>query len=281
MKTKQKNKSALTLGQMFDDTLKSRWSGRARETVEWQQAKNIEKVLGRDRVVESITPRDVDHLIECWRERGNKPATLNSKLATLKTALNHTRRRGMHSLDIHIDKIRHPSNARIRFFSEDQLENISDYLQREHPGFDMFFWFLVETGIRPGEARSLRPCDFREDPELGWVVDIVKTKNGDPRTVPLTKRAELAYSVAGPSVFSGYTPNIIARVWKEVRKHCDLGEDYVLYTARHTCATRLLSKGVSIRVAQSWLGHRDINQTLRYAKLVPSDLAAARDLLDQ
>jgi hypothetical protein len=29
------------------------------------------------------------------------------------------------------------------------------------------------------------------------------------------------------------------------------------------------------------MGHKDINMTLRYAKLVPSDLAAARDILEK
>ncbi len=119
---------------------------------------------------------------------------------------------------------------------------------------------------------------------LGGIVDVIKTKNGDPRCIPLTRAERNAVgcmTYPGSGLFSKFTPSVIARVWKDVRKHCNLGEDYVLYTTRHTCATRLLSKGVNIRVAQSWLGHRDINQTLRYAKLVPADLAAARDLLEE
>ena len=55
----------------------------------------------------------------------------------------------------------------------------------------------------------------------------------------------------------------------------------MLYTTRHTCATSLLSKGVNIKVAQAGMGHKAINPTLRYAKLVPADLAAARDLLEE
>ena len=283
MKTKQ-DKSHLTLGEMFDDTIKSRWAGKARETVEWKQAQKIEALLGRERKVETLTSKDVDYLVETWKADGNKPATINSKLSTLTTALNHTRRRGKHTLDLHVDKMRHPSNARIRFFSAEQVECIKGYLAHTYPEFGYFFTFLLETGMRPGEARAIRLSDIRTDPVLGEIVDVIKTKNGDPRCIPLTRAARNAVgcmTYPGSGLFSKFTPSVIARVWKDVRKHCNLGEDYVLYTTRHTCATRLLSKGVNIRVAQSWLGHRDINQTLRYAKLVPADLAAARDLLEE
>jgi len=285
MKTKQ-DKSHLTLGEMFDDTIKSRWAGKAREAVEWKQAQKIEALLGRERRVETLTAKDVDYLVETWKADDNKPATINSKLSTLTTALNHTRRRGKHTLDLHVDKMRHPSNARIRFFSEEQVECINRYLSAHNPGFRCFFIFLLETGMRPGEARAIRTMDIRTDPVLGEIVDVIKTKNGDPRCIPLTSRAVDAVShriLSWPEgeLFSSFTPSVIARVWRDVRQHCNLGEDYVLYTTRHTCATRLLSKGVNIKVAQAWMGHKDINQTLRYAKLVPADLAAARDLLEE
>ena len=285
MKTKQ-DKSHLTVEEMFNDTIKSRWAGKAREDIEWKQAQKIEQLLGRERMVESLTSKDVDYLVETWKAKGNKPATINSKLSTLTTALNHTRRRGLHSLELHVDKMRHPSNARIRFFSDEQVACIKGYLAHTYPGFGHFFTFLLETGMRPSEARSIRSQDIRNDPELGDIVDVIKTKNGEPRCIPLTTLAYDAVRKSSASWLSGelfctFSPSVIARVWRDVRKHCNLGADYVLYTTRHTCATRLLSKGVNIKVAQAWMGHKDINQTLRYAKLVPADLAAARDLLEE
>ena len=290
MKTKQSKRKekvlSLTLAGMFNDTVMTRWAGKPRENVEWRNALEIESLLGADKPVESLVSSDVDILVSAFKKRGNKPATINSKLSTLTTALNHTRRRGKHTLDLHVDKMRHPSNARIRFFSEEQVECINRYLSAHNPGFRCFFIFLLETGMRPGEARAIRTMDIRTDPVLGEIVDVIKTKNGDPRCIPLTSRAvdAVAHSaVSWPDgeLFSSFTPSVIARVWRDVRQHCDLGEDYVLYTTRHTCATRLLSKGVNIKVAQAWMGHKDINQTLRYAKLVPADLAAARDLLEE
>ena len=297
MKTKQSKakEKSLTLAGMFNETVMTRWAGKPRENVEWRNALEIESLLGADKPVESLVSSDVDILVSAFKKRGNKPATINSKLSTLKTALNHTRRRGKHTLDLHVDKMRHPSNARIRFFSEEQIDCIKQYLS--HPiryshrnahsadaEFGYFFTFLLETGMRPGEARAIRLSDIRTDPVLGEIVDVIKTKNGDPRSIPLTSAARNAVgcmTYPGSGLFSKFTPSVIARVWKDVRKHCNLGEDYVLYTTRHTCATRLLSKGVNIKVAQAWMGHKDITQTLRYAKLVPADLAAARDLLEE
>jgi integrase len=111
------------------------------------------------------------------------------------------------------------------------------------------------------------------------VIDVIKTKNGEPRTIPLTQKALKALETVGE--WSRYTSYRITREWARLRrKDREVMKDFVFYTCRHTCATRLLSKGVNIKVVQSWMGHKDINMTLRYAKLVPSDLAAARDILE-
>jgi integrase len=46
-----------------------------------------------------------------------------------------------------------------------------------------------------------------------------------------------------------------------------------LHDARHTAATALLLSGVPLRAAMEWLGHSNINQTVRYTHVVP-DLAS-------
>jgi integrase len=47
------------------------------------------------------------------------------------------------------------------------------------------------------------------------------------------------------------------------------GVDFHSHRLRHTLATRLLAKGVSIDVVQKVLGHASINTTRRYAETLP------------
>ena len=56
--------------------------------------------------------------------------------------------------------------------------------------------------------------------------------------------------------------------------------DFVPHCLRHTCASRLVQKGVHLQVVQQWLGHRAIQTTLRYAHLAPKNLNSARDVLE-
>ena len=56
-------------------------------------------------------------------------------------------------------------------------------------------------------------------------------------------------------------------------------EDVVLYTMRHTCASRPVQRGADLKRVQEWMGHTDIKTTLRYAKLTPKDLFSIGDLL--
>jgi integrase len=70
--------------------------------------------------------------------------------------------------------------------------------------------------------------------------------------------------------------------WQWVRKEMGLEHDkeFVLHALRHTCASRLLNKGVDIVTIKDWLGHADISTTMIYAHLAPNRLAHAAAILD-
>ena len=264
-----------TLQELFEITFSSRWEGRARMEVERRNISFWLKRLPK-------TPRGlklviIDKIIQAERAKGNKPSTINSKLQTLKTMLDFTRERSMHTLNFRVPRLKQPSNARMGFFSNHDQEAIESLIKDD--GFRRFFTWSIETGLRPSESLGLCARMIRKDPVVGPVVDVMNTKNGESRTIPLTTTA---LNCLEASVnFSTFTAYRITREWASLRRKApEVMKDYVFYTCRHTCATRLLSKGVNIKVVQSWMGHKDINMTLRYAKLVPSDLAAARDILE-
>lgn len=48
---------------------------------------------------------------------------------------------------------------------------------------------------------------------------------------------------------------------------------------RHTCASRLVQRGVDLYVVQKWMAHKNIQTTQRYAKLHPRNLQSAANIL--
>jgi integrase len=268
-----------TLGEALDHTLRTRWVGKPRESCETRSIKSAEQFFGHLKPLQDLTHGDIEKYVAYLKTTlGNSPSTINSKLSTLSVTLNHHRQLGAINNPLVIRKIKHGNNARMKFFSEQMLAEIEKICS---PMFKAFFIWSVETGMRPSESRGIHKGDIREMEGIGWICDLRKTKNGDQRSIPLTSKARVAIDTH-PSDYpwSEFTEEVIRREWQVVRKALGLNSDWVFYLCRHTCATRLISKGVNIKVVQNWMGHKDINMTLRYAKLVPSDLAMARNALE-
>jgi site-specific recombinase XerD len=267
-----------TLAQAFTTTLNTRWVGKAREEVETRSIHSAEKFFGTTTNIDKLNQGDIEDYIKHLKISGNSPATINGKLSTISVTLNHHRELGITKNPLVIKKLKHSSNARMRFFSAAMVEKIEQACTNE---FRPFFQWSLETGMRPSESRSIHKGDVREMEGIGWLVDIRKTKNGDQRSIPLTKKAKYALNMMGDAYPWGkFTEELIRKEWQVVRRALGLNHEWVFYLCRHTCATRLLSKGVNVKVVQNWMGHKDINMTLKYAKLVPSDLALARNILD-
>jgi hypothetical protein len=56
--------------------------------------------------------------------------------------------------------------------------------------------------------------------------------------------------------------------------------DVTLHILRHTCASRLVQRGVPIYTVTKWLGHSSVKVTERYAKLAPGNLSQALSALE-
>ncbi|MFQ2214099.1 site-specific integrase [Aeromonas veronii] len=132
--------------------------------------------------------------------------------------------------------------------------------------------FLIDTGCRFGESMSIQPHSINRKMKS---VLFENTKNSMPRKIPLTARAlesVLKWSDLNYQTF--YKQFILAR------RHAKLGIDVTPHTLRHTCASRLAQSGVPMAIIKTWLGHRSIRMTDRYAHLNDSNLIEARDVLN-
>jgi integrase len=158
-------------------------------------------------------------------------------------------------------------NEKIVWFSEPEEQAIVSYmLTRGWPHDALAVRVLIETGIRWGEFESLEPGQVDEDWLRLW-----RTKTNRPRSAPISKATarSLRALLASGYVFK-YT-TFRERLY-EARDKCGQSPDKTVHALRHTTATRLLQKGVDIRIIQKYLGHKRIETTTRYAAVFDDQL---------
>ncbi|HEX9460395.1 MAG TPA: tyrosine-type recombinase/integrase [Thermoanaerobaculia bacterium] len=155
--------------------------------------------------------------------------------------------------------------------------------------FARFAWlkplFIValETGLRKGDLLKLTwsSIDFAE----GWI-RLVMEKTAFEATIPISAECQRALEtgrarpVVSPFVFVDEQGRRISetrlrRTYAIAKKLAGITRRCRFHDLRHTFASRLVSRGVSLRVVATALGHTTTEQTERYAK--PSE-AAMREI---
>lgn len=164
----------------------------------------------------------------------------------------------------------------------------------DDPLYHAFFRFLYATGCRRGEALALT----RGDIDVGKrVVSITKsvsfrTKDGfkvtSPKNAASNRRIVVSQSVLdeilslpdGKFIFGGEKPVTEATIRRRLSNYAKRAglNEIRLHDLRHSHASLLISKGVSIVAVSKRLGHATTEQTLNtYAHMMPSDV----DRIDQ
>lgn len=139
----------------------------------------------------------------------------------------------------------------------------------------------IDTGFRRGELLDFEVRDFNNG-MMHLHADGTKTE--EARSVPVTKRVQEIIARRGnyTKLFPALTIPILRYQWDLLKDHLGMTEDkqFVVHTLRHTCASRLVQRGVPLSIVQKWMGHKNINTTLRYAHLAPDSLLQAKEALE-
>ena len=274
----------ITLGELCDKTMVRYWEGTANEKAQRSNIKLLLEHYGQDYDVSQLDVAAIDTFIFALEKQGLAKATINRRLSSLSKVLTFGVDRGFltHKPKIEQKKL---SNGRMRFLTEEEEYEIIDILEATgRDDFARFFEWQTDTGMRPIEARNIPQTAVREDPQHGWLVDLSKTKNNYPRTIWLTDRAYKAYVALSDEKFpfARFTESRIAAAWKAVREALnETDKEFVFYLTRHTCASRLVQRNVPLQIVKEWMGHRNFEMTLRYAKLTPTNMLDARNALQQ
>lgn len=277
---------SMSLEKAYERTVESIWQGTGGERSAKLNASGVLAYFGRDTAVEKIHLEWIDEWIQSLWKSGNSGSTINRKLSCLSRILRTAQERGR--LDNLPKMPRQKENQhRIRVISEAEEEELLTHFA--HMGF-VDHWdatmILLYTGFRPGELWRVECQDI--DLEQGTITVWV-TKTARPRTVPIVKKIKPVLQsriekVGGKGkIFPGCSVPWFRRGWERVRALMGLDDDpqFIPYICRHTCASRLARKGVTMMIIKEWLGHSTIQTTARYTHFAPKDLLGAAAVFDE
>ena len=274
-------KSTWTLEDAFRRTSESVWDGSKAEVSSIRNAKEAIKFFGEKRPLDTIDTDAIDDYIDFLKDAKKSDATINRKLASLSKMLTVAVQRGHLKAKPFMPR-KKEGKGRIRWVTyEEEARMLQIISQMGQDDFYDAVVCLIDTGFRVGELRSLsfRDIDFETNMVTVW-----DTKNDDSRSVPMTKRVAsiLSRRMHGELKPFMFSKDWMRTPWDRLKTIMGLAEDsqFVPHCLRHTCASRLVQRGVGLKVVQQWMGHKSIQITLRYAHLAPSNLMDAVKVLE-
>ncbi|MFK2893682.1 site-specific integrase [Dyella flagellata] len=133
--------------------------------------------------------------------------------------------------------------------------------------------FAIESAMRLSEIVSLRWEDVDLEAQTAFLPD---TKNGDSRTVPLSKRAVavlngLPRSEDEPRVFP-VSANAVKLAWRRATARAGI-TDLRIHDQRHEATSRIAKKIPNLVELASVTGHKDLRMLQRYYHPRAEDLA--------
>ncbi len=249
-------------------------------------SKNLAAFFG-DCILTDITPKVINQYKMKRREDGVKPATINRELAAMKKAFNLALKEWEWVRENPVMKVAMEveNNKRDRWLRDDEEKRLLGAC----PGWlRELVIFALNTGMRLSEILEL---NWRDVNLSRRTVTVVKSKNGEKRTIPLNETAlemlraksvkrSIKTELVFPSqVYTMMSRHNVSRAFRNVVKKAYV-EDFRFHDLRHSFATRVVQAGKDLYKVQSLLGHKTAAMTQRYAHHYPESLRDAVAVLD-
>jgi integrase len=282
-----------TLEQALNERYENHWRGTKSDAVMWRTIGVINRDLGAW-PLESV---DFDRLEEYGKDlkrAGKAPGTINRRMSAIGVALGHAADKGWIARRPKLPKYEEPP-ATERYMTEAEEVVVFNWLKRraQAEAYGMagtggwlyvrsFATVLLDTGLRFSEVFKAQL--------VGTELDLTNrdSKGRRGRRVPLTKRALASWMILTSmprhqefQAMRGKAPwDWINHRWRQATE-ANGCPDIGLHILRHTCASRLIQRGVGIYDVSKWLGHSSVKVTERYAKLAPDSLMVALAALER
>jgi integrase len=258
-----------------------------------QHLEHVEREIG-SKLIDDVDTMTIDRMVTTW-SKSTSPRTINVRLAVLHHVIAlAVEWRVLRAIPV-IRHVKVPEDTP-RYLTEDEARRLVEACPRK---IRSMVFIGLRTGLRVGELRGLQWADVdfersvirvrRTDPGNG--TPPTAPKGGKHRTVSLTPDARVALwdelaiaakrgrALPDRHIWPGRDPlrprscaagtTTITAAYRRAKIKPRAGDHLGWHTLRHTFASWLVLRGVSLRVVQDLLGHSTIRQTERYAHLAP------------
>lgn len=174
------------------------------------------------------------------------------------------------------------SPGKVRFLSDDERVRLLQACKASSwSRLYLLVLLALTTGARKGELLGLR---WRDVDTARRVVHVGRSKNGDPKALPLVAAAVeqleelrgLPGALVFPSRLRPDRPVAFETRWAEALSQAKVS-GFRFHDLRHSCASYLAQNGATLLEIADLLGHRQISMSQRYAHLAAGHRSALVD----
>jgi len=256
--------------------------------------KHIEPFLG-DKDMNSITKEDIEEIKWKKQEEGLSNSTINNMLTHISTIFNFTIKNNdkftKSNIALKVERFKNEKNMRERFLTLEEVKELIDETDRiGNINLILGVRILLETGVRKYSLLQMEYDDINFKDNSINLYDLKSEKENldrgtykpylgslQPKTIELIKKYRSSNQKLVPlprTSFDRLINPVLNKLFNDKRteeqKKNDNKYKVVIHTLRHTFGTMLIEKGVDIYTVQRLMNHKDINITMRYAKVSDS-----------
>jgi len=274
---------APSLGELLERCFERKWQHNKRADYARLMVNRLRREVGFW-LSDEVTKDKLEDYCNGLLKAGKRPATVNRRMSCIGTALREAHESGLIAAVPKVPRYAE-RNRKERYLTAAEEAEVMEFLKGKAmaeaytPGSDgawaymrALVPFLIDTGCRLSEALGAEAYGDGSAVHL----KAGETKSDAPRLVPLTTRARAALKVmlASPH-HRKVSVDWVGWRWLLVRRAIPGLGKVNIHILRHTCASRLVQRGVHLQTVSRWLGHSSVTVTERYAHLAPDQMSNA------
>lgn len=279
--SKKKKRKAITLDSVAKDSydLKA-LHNKNNKVARRKYDMHVSPLLGKKDII-SITTDDIQKL-QSQKIQEFAPKTVNIIIGELSTVFNHAIDKNIIAINPtqKVKKLK-VDNTRERYLSKDEISLLLDNVKNDEQAH-LFILLALTSGARLGALAKLTKRDIDLENNT---IQILDEKN-DERYITFLENEKLKQILKIKTTNEKIDTPILqvndAKLYEQLKNKISRilnnlfnngisnpKHRVVIHTLRHTFASHLAINGTPIFTIQKLLNHKDINMTLRYAKLAP------------